>query len=245
MENTEKREHSEINFYRDDEHERPESDSVCNLINKMGDCAVFLSVIERYESVFSGAQKVLELGGGQGWASGALKKQFPHLSVTLSDISEFAVASRHKWERILDIAIDNAYACRAYDIPEDPAQFDVVFCFAAAHHFTKMGDSLREIYRVLKKGGHCFFFHEPSTSPLFYKQAYKRVNKKRPVVPEDVLVYPTILREARKNGFSATVAFNPTLIKRGPVETIYYFILAKFPFLQKLLPCTANYRFIK
>lgn len=245
MVTTDAREASEINFYRDDKDESPESDSINNLINKMGDCAVFTSLLEKYASVFTGTKKVLELGGGQGWASGVLKKQFPDCSVTLTDISEYAVASRHKWERIFNTKIDNAYACRAYDIQEDPSSIDVVFCFAAAHHFTNMDDSLREIYRVLKKGGHCLFLHEPSTSPLLYKQAYRRVNRNRPIVPEDVLIYPKLKKMAEKAGFSAGVDFNPALIKRGPVEMIYYLVLNRLPFLQKILPCTANYHFVK
>lgn len=245
MKNIKVRETSEINFYRDDKDESPESDSINNLINKMGDCAVFISLLEKYASVFNGSKKVLELGGGQGWASVALKKQFPDCTVTLTDISKYAVASRHKWERIFDTKIDKAYACRAYDIHEKPSSVDVVFCFAAAHHFANMEDSLREIHRVLKKGGHCLFLHEPSTSPFLYKQAHRRVNKNRPVVPEDVLVYPKLKQAAMEAGFSVIVDFNPALIKRGPVEMIYYFMLNKIPFLQKILPCTANYFFVK
>lgn len=245
MVTTEARENSEINFYRDDENERPESDSIYNIINKMGACAVFMSLLEKNRSIFTGSKKVLELGGGQGWASAALKKQFPELIVTHTDISEYAVASQHKWERIFNTKIDNAYACRAYAIEEDDESIDIVFCFAAAHHFANMNDSLWEICRVLKKGGYCLFLHEPSTSPLFYKQAYRRVNKGRPVVPEDVLVYPRLNKVAEKTGFKASVEFNPTLINRGPIEMFYYIVLRGIPILQKILPCTANYYFIK
>ncbi len=239
------KESAEINFYRDSEHESPESDSIYNIVNKMGDCAVFLTLLEKYSSVFSGAKTVIELGGGQGWASCALKKIFPHLSVTLTDISEYAVASLNKWQRIFNVSIENAYACRSFEIPEKDSSMDIVFCYSSAHHFTQMAKTLKEIYRVLTKGGTGLFLHEHSTSKLFYKQAYKRVNKIRSAVREDVLIHSEIKKIAKEIGFSVKVVFNPTLIKRGPTETIYYAFLSKFPFLQRVLPCAGDYFFVK
>ncbi len=245
MNSSEERELSEIEFWRDSEHESPESDSIGNLINKMGDCGVFINIIDGYKKYFSSSKKVLELGGGQGWASCVLKKLFPNLKIILTDIAENAVFSKHKWEKIFNVSIENAYACKSYEISENESSLDIIFCFAAAHHFTHMKKTMLEIFRILRSGGHCFFFHEPTTVQLLYQFAYKRVNKKRPVVPEDIIVYKKLLNIAKESGLKANINFNPTLIKRGPLETIYYYILSKSTILQKILPCTANFHFEK
>jgi SAM-dependent methyltransferase len=241
----EERERREIVFWRDSEHECPASDSLANVINKMTDCGVFLDILQGYGTYFNSAKTVLELGGGQGWASCVVKKLYTHLRVTLTDISEYAIQSKHKWERIFEVDLDNAYACKSYEISESPSSIDVVFCYAAAHHFADLDRTITEISRVLRSGGHCFFFHEPTTIRLLHALAYKRVNKKRSVVPEDVIVYRKLIETARKNSLKAHVQFNPSLIKRGPLETVYYFILSKSGLLQRILPCTANFHFQK
>ncbi len=235
----------ETAFWRDDERERPESDSIENIVNKVTDCQVFLEVSKEYDLFFKSARTVFELGGGQGWASCALKKVHPHLTVVLSDITDHAVASRHKWERIFQVSLPRAIACTSYQIPLKPASTDIVFCYAAAHHFGDMEGTLKEIHRVLTRGGHCFFLHEPAVIRPLYGLAYARVNKKRPVIHEDVIVYRELLSAARNLGFEADMSFHPTILKRGPVETAYYLALSKLKFLQSFLPCTANFHFRK
>jgi hypothetical protein len=72
--------------------------------------------------------------------------------------------------------------------------------------------------------------------------AYKRVNKVRPEVPEDVLRYKEILNIAKETGFNKVkIIFRPILTNRRPFETIYYYIMGKIKFLQKILPCTGDY----
>jgi ubiquinone/menaquinone biosynthesis C-methylase UbiE len=245
MKSIEEREKAEILYWRDSEYERPESDSIRNLINKMTDCEVFLSVIDSYSQFFNSAKTVLELGGGQGWASCTIKLLFPQLKVILTDISEYAILSKYRWERIFNVSLDNAYACKSYEIPEAPSSIDIIFCFASAHHFANLDKSMIEISRVLRSGGHCFFFYEPITTQLLYKFAYLYIVKKRPVVPEDIIVYKKLLKFAKEAGLEANVHFNPTLIKREPLETLYYFILSKLTILQRVLPCSANFHFKK
>jgi SAM-dependent methyltransferase len=238
-------ERAETEFWRDNDCERPESDSIENIINKITDCQVFLEVAGECDPFFTSAKTVLELGGGQGWASCALKKRFPHLKIFLSDITDYAVKSKHKWERILDVSLESAVACKSYQIPLRSSSIDIVFCYAAAHHFGDMKETLKEVSRVLTRGGHCFFFHEPTTSRLFHAFAYARVNKLRPAIHEDVLIHKNVLSIAGQLGLSAHVRFHPSILKRGPVETIYYLVLSKLRRLQPYLPCTANFHFQK
>jgi ubiquinone/menaquinone biosynthesis C-methylase UbiE len=245
MQSAKNRELLEIEFWNTSEHERPGADSIYNLINKMADCGVFIGLLEKYGGIFRSSKRVLEIGGGQGWASCILKKLYPHLTVILTDIAENAVVSKCRWEKIFAVSVEKAYSCRSSDIPEENSSLDCVFCFAAAHHFARPRETLKEIFRVLKPGGTGLYLHEVSTSRLFYRMARDRVNKTRPVVAEDIIIYRDLLNLGRETGFEASVHFNPSLVKRGPMETVYYFVLSKLPFLQKVLPCTANFIFIK
>jgi hypothetical protein len=98
---------------------------------------------------------------------------------------------------------------------------------------------------VLRPGGTALYLHEPACRRWIYPLAYRRVMRKRPVVPEDVLRYPEIVALAREAGLLADVRFAPTTTYRGPVETIYYLGLAKLPPLQRVLPCTVDFVFTK
>lgn len=239
------RERKEKEFWINSKSESPQADSIENIINKIGDCEIFIDIVRNYSRYFEHNGSVLELGGGQGWASCILKKLYPSLKVTLTDISEHAIQSLYKWEHIFNVKIDNSYSCAAYDIKEVDSSIDIIFCFAAAHHFTNLPMAIKEIRRVLKPNAHCFFFYEPTCNSFFYKFAYHRVNKKRPDVPEDVLIHKNIRKLAESNGLKVEIDLYPSLTKRKPIETLYYFTLRKFPFLQKVFPCTANFHFQK
>jgi hypothetical protein len=90
--------------------------------------------------------------------------------------------------------------------------------------------------RILKPGGTALYLHEPGCQPFIYQAALRRVNAKRPEVPEDVLRYRELVRLAREAGLKCEVRFAPTLTNRGPIQSIYYFAMQKFPLLQHVLP---------
>jgi SAM-dependent methyltransferase len=235
----------EIEYWRNASDESPETDSVANVINKVGDAPVFLSCLQPYYKGQADGQRILELGGGQGWASCLLKRLYPSVHVTTTDISPYAIMSVPKWERLWQTKIDNAYACKCYETREADDSIDLVFCFAAAHHFAKHDATLKEIQRILRPGGRALYLYEPSTPRALHPLAHWRVNRKRPSVPEDVLITARILELAKANGLTAKVDYFPALQKRAPFETLYYFALGRVPLLQRLLPCTANFVFSK
>jgi len=241
----ETRREREINFWRDASHEKPGELSIHNLINKFSEARVFLEKIEAFGPLFVQAKDVLELGGGQGLISCVLKAFYPHNRYTVSDISPFAVNSVPQWETVTRTHIEGTFACSSDAIPVADASFDLVFCFQSAHHFVTHAETLREIHRVLKPGGTCLYLHEPSCTPFFYPMAYKRVNKKRLEVVEDLLIYPEMKKLATQAGFTSELHFAPSLTNRGGKETLYYFTLQKLPFLQRWLPCTIDYQFTK
>ncbi len=245
MPNIEAKQKIEIEFWRDSKDESPDADSLCNVINKVSDAAVLLDCLNRYKEKLAINGRVLELGGGQGWGSCVYKKLFPNAHVTATDISAFAIMSLPKWERVFDVRIDNSYACTSYQIDEDDASLNQIFCFAAAHHFLAHKRTFREISRVLKPGGSAFYFFEPATPNYLYAPAYRRVNKKRPDVPEDVLITSELRKLALESGLDFHVDYYPSVIRRRPFEFFYYFFLGRIPLLQRLLPCTSNFLFTK
>jgi SAM-dependent methyltransferase len=211
----------------------------------MSEARVLLDCLSRHRSRLISKGRVLELGAGQGWASCLYKRMFPSVYTVATDISPFAIMSIPKWERILDVKIDQSYFCKSYETHEEQSSIDQIFCFAAAHHFLAHRRTLIEIKRILKPGRSAFYFYEPATPKYLYRAAYWRVNRKRPEVPEDVLIVQKLREISRDVGLSFQVEYYPSLLKRGAVETVYYMALAKLPVLQRVLTCSANFIFTK
>ena len=240
-----KKELIEIDFWQNSPTENPDSDSLANIVNKMGDVEVFLECFYRVENKFITGQLILELGGGQGWASCVIKRMFPTMNILTTDISQAAVASLPKWEHIFNVEIKNPFATKSYHVPIADNSIDTIFCFASAHHFIAHRRTLQELRRCLKQGGNAFYFYEPSTPDFWYRIAKNRVERKRPDVPEDLLRYRKIQSIAEDIGLECKLDFYTSFIKRSPIETIYYWVLGKSRLLQRILPCTINYQFTK
>jgi SAM-dependent methyltransferase len=245
MINLDDRRRVEIEFWRDNHAERPEVDDIENQLDKSADAFIFREAIRPFEAIVSDARDVLELGAGQGWASCVLKRLYPHLRVVISDISEYAIASKERWERIYNTRLDGSFACTSDAVPVSNESFDLIFCFAAAHHFVTHDETLKELSRILRPGGAIFYFYEPTTPQMFYRLAVDRVNRKRPDVPEDVLVPRRLISAAQIAGLTASVHYWPSTLKRGRSAAFYYALLSIVTPLCRLLPCTANFHFRK
>lgn len=165
--------------------------------------------------------------------------------MAVTDISVWALSSLPIWEHVFQVRIDHVFCSTSYANAVKDSSVECVFAFGSAHHFCAQRETLQDVYRVLKPGGHCFYFYEPSCPRFWYRLATWRVNRKRPEVPEDVLVPSGIQEIATEVGFECQVLYNANLYKRGPLETVYYAVLQLAPKLQPLLPCTATYHFIK
>ena len=235
----------EIEFWEKSEIECPSSDSLANILMKAAEARVFVEKLEKFNSLFSRAETVLEIGGGQCWASCVVKRLYPRVCVIGTDISPAAVASAHKWEHIFQVKIDGITACRSYATSFSDQSFDLVFAYAAAHHFVRHRRTLQELYRIIRPGGVALYLHEPACRPFMHAAAYHRVNAKRPEVPEDVLLYQRLEEFAEDAGLRTETVFAPTLTNRQPVQTVYFMVMQKLPFLQRILPTSVDMVFRK
>ena len=234
------KEATEIEFWRRSPDESQSSDSLTNILNKAAEAQIFTAKLEKYGRLFAGAQNILEVGGGQCWASCIVKRLFTKSNVTATDISPAAVASVPKWEHIFEVKIDRTKSCRSYATPFPDQSFDLVFAYAAAHHFVRHRSTIRELFRILRPGGAALYLHEPGCQSFMHGVAYRRANAKRPDVPEDVLVYRKIELLGREAGFDVDVVFAPTLTNRGPSQAVYFSVINKLPLLQHILPTTVD-----
>jgi SAM-dependent methyltransferase len=239
------REARELAFWRRGAEAETPTGELHALLLKLGEAHWLVDRLERYRPLFAEAGTILELGAGEGWGAAMVKRVFPQAEVIASDLSPDAIGHAGRWGAVVGAAPDRTLACPSYAIPLEDGGVGLVFAFQAAHHFGAHDRTLTEAYRVLRPGGACLYLHEPSCPPSLHRLAKARVNRKRPEVPEDVLVHSRLLELARAAGFDASVEFDADPAHRRPGETLYYAALQKLPFLQARLPCTADYVFRK
>lgn len=243
MNSLEEKRELEKRFWKNDPEERPGVESLINLINKFGQVNVLTKVLQdvsSYELFNGSARDVLEIGGGQGWASCVIKKLNPHLKIVSSDLSGDATASQVLWQRVFGVQLEESVSCPSDSLPCADNSIDVIFTFAAAHHFITHEATICECARVLRPGGRLVYFYEPVTPKFWYSLAKWRVNRKRPIVPEDLLIPKELRSYAEKYGLSFDLQYFPDPVGRGLVEKLYYSIQRVFPILCRLFPSTAT-----
>ncbi len=237
----------EIEFWKKSKYENPDSFSLANFLNKSQQFKILNTKIDKRIQHIKSSQDVLELGAGQGWASCFMKRwKLPEASFTVTDISPYAIQSISYWEELFKVKMENTLACKSYALPFADTSFDLVFCYAAAHHFVKMEETLSEVHRILKPSGKCVFFYEPTCSKLFYKLHYKYVNNQREAIPEDVLIPQNLKLIGSALNFEVEHYYDHKSQNTSSLALGFYFkMLNTFPFLQALLPSSSDIIFIK
>jgi ubiquinone/menaquinone biosynthesis C-methylase UbiE len=239
----------ELVFWSTDRGEGPKADLFENVIYKSRVMIVFRSLLDRLK--VKANDRVLELGAGHGWASVMAKAHVPSAHFTATDLSHDAIRNASKYESLIGASIDEKWACSAVNLPFEDRSFDLVFCFAAFHHFiigSRYSSVLEQVHRVLRPGGRLVMLYEPSAPRFIYDLAKRRTEKKRHFaqVDEDVILLTELKRDADKLGFDVRVDYHPEFEQRnGVVSTLYYYILSRFSILAKFLPCTVNVELTK
>lgn len=234
-----------LEFWRTSPHERPGARSVENLLNKAQDAAILHEILASVEPWLPRDGRIVEMGGGQGWASCLVKRLRPDAHVTVTDVSQDAVDGRPLWERVFEVRLDDAAGAPAWALPVADRSVRLLFCFAAAHHFVDHAAVLREADRVLEEDGTMLWLYEPSAPGWLAPIVEGRANRKGMTVPEAVLVPSAIVRAGRAAGFDVAVRRWPSTRHRSPFGTVYFALLAALPPLRRLLPCTAHFVFTR
>ncbi|WP_375463708.1 class I SAM-dependent methyltransferase [uncultured Methylobacterium sp.] len=234
----------ELEFWSNDRGEGPDADLFENVIYKSRVMIAFRSLLDRLR--IRPGERILELGAGHGWASIIAKSQVPDAYFVTTDLSHDAVRNSAKYETLIGAKIDEKWACSAVSLPFEDARFDLVFCFAAFHHFiigSRYDAVLSEVHRVLKPGGRLVMLYEPSSPRFIYDRAKRRTERKRHFasVDEDVILLDRLESDAKGLGLDMKVEHHPEYQQRSSIAaTVYYFVLSKIPRLQTMLPCTVN-----
>jgi SAM-dependent methyltransferase len=244
--NLHEKEQIEIKYWETSEFESPQSDSLENLLYKIGDASIFFEKLSQYKDFFESADRIIEIGAGQCYASCIVKRVLREKAVFATDIATAALEVAPRWEHIFGAALDGAWVCRSYEVPTADESFDLAFCFQSAHHFVRHRRTFIEMHRILRPGGTLIYLHEPGTPAWAHSFARNHMNRNRPSdVPEDALIYSQLASLATEAGFEASINFAPTITHKQPLETIYHGILSKSKLLQRLLPCIVDLTFTK
>lgn len=222
-----------------------------DIVSKSNFIKTFELLIPKLD-IFSGAT-ILEMGACHGWASVMLKSRYPSCHIVISDLVSAMVEHSNQWESLLGSQLDEKWTFNCRDIPFADEQFDRIFTFASFHHFGDSGDykpALKEMTRVLKKGGKIVLLYEPSSPKYLYKLSYKRVNSNREnsgeYVDEDVLVPSELKKVVQQLGCTLKTNLFPLhLYRDGFMSGNYYYILSKLGLLQKFLVSTVNLVIVK
>jgi SAM-dependent methyltransferase len=160
-------------------------------------------------------------------------------------LSPYAIGSVDYWQRIFGATLERRYACKSYATAERDASVELVFCFAAAHHFADHAATIRELHRILRPGGRALYLHEPTCGRLLYPWAHERVNAARPEVPEDLLIVADQRRMAEQAGLELEVLASHRLLDATFFPTLNYRLQRLVPPLGKLLPSCGTFVFTK
>lgn len=240
--NLEEKEKIEIDYWKNNSWENSNQLTKENFLNKTQEARILNFKLNKYKEIFTGKKNILEVGSGQGWASSFIKKFImPESIFTVSDISPHAIDGIKHWESIYNIKIDRREACRSYNTPFDDKSFDIIFCFAAAHHFVKHKETLVELKRILKKDGTIIYLYEPTASKYTYPIYYKYVNSAPHSTPEDVLIPSRMKKIAHELNLSFSNNYmGQALIHRSVLTSLYFKFTIFLGPLKRFLPSSSD-----
>lgn len=139
---------------------------------------------------------VLDIGTGTGvflpYISKFLGKKGQVIALDIAD--KMLLQAKNK-----GIAGKIDYLCAdVQDIPLKDETFDVAVCYSSFPHFQNKPGALKEIRRVLKKGGHVFICHTSGRDEI------NKIHITMPLLQHDMLPEGSIMKSLlQKSGFTA------------------------------------------
>jgi SAM-dependent methyltransferase len=225
-------------YFRASENERSQAELYRSLlyVGKAQSILTFDDIVERFGLSFAG--RVLELGGGYGFLSAYLKRRFPDVTVTFSDVSRDAVEKSCQYEEFFGSRLDGKWVTSAEDTPFEDGTFDIVFFFASFHHTQEPQRALDECSRVLRPGGRLYLLFEPSC-PAYLQPLYD-FHVRRDEVKERYYSVGEYKRMLLAAGFSSRhYDYTNYLYRRSRASVLYYVLMSMLPsFARRLLPCS-------
>jgi len=242
----------ELRFWKGDPRYNRASSFWENLKVKGGELRMFEELVPLLD--VRPGERILELGAGQAWASQMLKRTNPACEIHASELSPEALLGAEKWERLFEAPLDGYWACQADHTPFEDEQFDLVFAFAAFHHFVIGGrgrQALAEALRITKRGGRLVLLSEPTAPPWFREWSRRKMNRLRCQlefdVDEDCLVLSDLERWAHDLHATMRVRFDTSWSWReiaftGVLRTA---AVRAVPALGWLVPISAHLTFVR
>jgi SAM-dependent methyltransferase len=131
-----------------------------------------------------GRKNVLDLGAGLGRHSIWFAKR--GLQVSALDISDYAIQQLNEWAEKEKVIIHTAVG-DMMELPYPDESFDCVFVYHAISHTDTQGvkQVIREIERVLRKGGELYTSICSKTSWDFMKSGFPRIDENTLLYTED------------------------------------------------------------
>jgi ubiquinone/menaquinone biosynthesis C-methylase UbiE len=98
---------------------------------------------------------IIDAGCGSGFSSGLIRREYGPRRLIAFDLMPEQIERAKRRYPDMDFAIGDMRKIASGD-----GSCDAVFIFGVIHHIPQWKDALREVYRVLKKGG-CLLLEEP------------------------------------------------------------------------------------
>ena len=132
----------------------------------------------------------LEIGAEFGHRASILEEKYNSKGFALDLSLESLLQAQFFAKKLKLKKIPQRICADAYHLPFLDNSFEFVFCYQTLHHFPDPSPVAREIYRVLKPGGH-FFVNEEPVSQRLNLNLWRRPTKLR--AWEKILKYTLVL----------------------------------------------------